>query len=331
VDKVTINSLRERAKANPKRIIFPEIKDERIKHAVEYIKREKIAIPLFLSSADAESYQKDIFANLLFEHKKKKGMTFEGARELMEDDLFYSAMMVRLGFADGLVVGAAHSTASVMRAVLECLDVDDRIKLITSCFLMVIPNCNYGQEGMLIFADCGVIPSPTSEQLAKIAIASSYFAQDILEISPRVAMLSFSSKGSASNADVEKVREAVEKARLLRNDIFIDGELQVDSAIVPEIASRKLKGSDVAGKANILIFPDLNSGNISYKLTERLASARAIGPILLGTVQPCCDLSRGCSVEDIIDCTAITVIRAQKKSLSNPLINLDKNYADTCF
>ena len=178
---------------------------------------------------------------------------------------------------------------------------------------MGVPDCTYGENGIFIYADCGVIPYPTSDQLANIAISSARFAQDVLEIVPRVALLSFSTKGSADGRWVDKIKEAVEVAKSKNSGFLIDGELQGDSALIPEVARRKLQESEVAGHANILIFPNLDAGNICYKLTQRLTKGRAIGPIVLGTIQPCSDLSRGCEVEDIIDCTAVTVIRAQRR------------------
>tara|TARA_B100000315_G_C14463459_1_gene534851 strand:+ start:92 stop:670 length:579 start_codon:yes stop_codon:yes gene_type:complete len=182
---------------------------------------------------------------------------------------------------------------------------------------MLIPDCSLGEAGTFIYADCGVIPNPSSEQLASIAISSATFAKSILSIEPKVAMLSFSSKGSSGGKYVDKIRDAVNIARSGNNKFLIDGELQADSALIPEVAARKVKDSPVAGGANILIFPNLDAGNICYKLTQRLAKARAIGPIILGTVEPCSDLSRGCNIDDIIDCTAITAIRAQKRSFDN--------------
>lgn len=326
-----INQIRERAKKDPKRIVFPENEDERILRAVDYIRKEGIAEPLLLSRDDIDSAQRDQFAYVFYEFQKARGMTYEKAQELMNDVLFYAAMMVRCGLADGVVMGASHSTAAVMRAVINCLELNDRVGIVSSCFLMGVPNCSAGEDGVLLFADCGVVPSPTSEQLARIAVSSAQFFQDVIDRPARVAMLSFSSKGSASGEWVSKVRDSVELAKDLKKDFFIDGELQVDSALVPEIAARKLGDSDVAGRANVLIFPTLDAGNIGYKLTERLAQARAIGPIILGTIQPCSDLSRGCSVDDIIDCAAVTVVRAQKK-YSNPknvLIDFEKHYAYT--
>jgi phosphate acetyltransferase len=326
-----IEQIRERAKRNPQKIIFPETEDDRVLKAVDYIRRKGIAKPFLFSSKDIDPSQRDQFAYLLYEIRHNKGMTYEKAQELMNDPLFYAAMMLRCGFVDGMVTGASHSTAAVMRAVIYCLELNDKIGIVTSCFLMGVPNCAYGEDGVLLYADCGVIPNPTSEQLARIAVSSAQFFQDVMDTTARVAMLSFSSKGSASGELVDKVRNSVELAKDFKKDFFIDGELQADSALVPEIAARKLKDSDVAGKANVLIFPTLDAGNIGYKLTERLAQARAIGPIILGTIQPCSDLSRGCSVDDIIDCTAVTVIRAQKKH-SNPgsvSINFEKHYAYT--
>lgn len=326
-----IRQIRERAKKSPKRIIFPETEDERVLRAVDYVRSEGIAEPFLISRKDMDPVQCDRFAYLLYEFRRAKGMTYEKARELMDDVLFYSAMMVRCGFVDGMVTGASHSTAAAMRSVIYCLELNDRIGLITSCFLMGVPDCPYGEDGVMVFADCGVIPDPTSEQLARIAVSSAQFFQDIFDKQARVAMLSFSTKGSAAGEWIEKVKRSVELAKDLKKDFFIDGELQADSALVPEVAARKLKDSDVAGRANVLIFPTLDAGNIGYKLTERLARARAIGPIILGTLQPCSDLSRGCSVDDIIDCTAITVVRAQKKysQPQNVFINFDKHYAYT--
>ncbi len=324
-----INRIREKAKQDPKRIIFPETNDPRVLEAVEIIRAEGIAEPLLFAKEDMDPFQQEQFANLLYEYLKNKGMTLEKAFELMKDQHFYAAMMLRCGFVDGMVSGAAHSTADVMRAVIHCLEINDRIGLVTSAFLMGVPECSYGEEGVICFADCGVIPDPTSAQLARIAVSGAQLFQDIMDKPARVAMLSFSTKGSAQGVWVDKVRQAVELAKDLKKDFFIDGELQLDSALVPEVAALKLKGSDVAGQANVLIFPTLDAGNIGYKLTERLGRARAIGPLVLGTIQPCSDLSRGCSVEDIVDCTAVTVVRAQKRSLGtqHQSVNFDKYYA----
>jgi len=308
-----IKKIREKAKAAPKKIAFPEADDERVRKAVKHIEEEGMAVPLLLAQNNLEPKKQEEFASLLFEKKQAKGASFEETMKLMESPLYYAAMMVRCGYADGFVAGAKFTTSSVARATLSCLEVDKEAGVVSSCFVMAVPNCIYGEQGVFVYADCGVIPYPTSEQLANIAVSSAYFARDVLEITPRVALLSFSTKSSARGRWIEKIKEAVNIAKSKNSGFLIDGELQGDSALVPEVAMRKLGESEVAGKANVLIFPNLDTGNICYKLTQRLAKARAVGPIILGTKQPCSDLSRGCEVEDIIDCTAITVIRAQKR------------------
>lgn len=311
-----IKKLRNRAKEDPKVIVFPESRDERVIEAVKRIKEEKIAKPLLLTPDNLDPKRQEEFTNIFFERKKAKGITLEEARELMENPLYYAGMMTRYGHADGLVAGAEYTTSSVLRMVLGCLNIDKSVGVVSSAFIMNVPDCVYGESGSFVFADCSVIPYPTSEQLANIAISSASFTKRVLGITPRVAFLSFSTKGSAKNKAIQKVKEAVEIAKSKNSGFLIDGELQADSALVPEVAARKLGESEVAGKANVLIFPNLDSGNISYKLIQRLAGARAIGPIVLGTVQPCSDLSRGCEVEDIVDCTAVTVIRAQNRERS---------------
>jgi len=312
-----VYKLRQRAKQDPKVIAFPESDDERVLEAVKIIKEENIAKPLLLTQDNLDSEKQEEFANIYFERKQVKGVTFEEARELMENPLYYGAMMAKKGYADGFVAGARFTTSSVIRAALNCLSIDRRAGIISSCFLMNVPNCEYGENGAFVYADCGVIPYPTSEQLANIAVSSARFAKDVLEMTPKVALLSFSTKGSAKGRWVDKIQEAVEIARSKNSGFLIDGELQGDSALDLDVAARKTKGSEVAGNANVLIFPNLDAGNICYKLTQRLAKARAIGPIVIGTVPPCSDLSRGCSVEDIVDCAAITVIRAQKNTSNN--------------
>jgi phosphate acetyltransferase len=305
--------LRDKAKSNPKTIVFPEAEDERVIEAVKHIKNEGIAKPLLLTPDNLEPEKQEEFANIFFERKQTKGVSFEEARELMENPLYYAAMMTRYGYADGFVAGATFTTSAVIRATLNCLEIDKNCGIVSSCFIMAVHNCPYGEKGVFVYADCGVIPYPTNEQLANIAISSARFAQDVLEIVPRVALLSFSTKGSAEGRWVDKIKEAVDIANSKDSGFMIDGELQGDSALVPKVASRKLSESAVAGKANVLVFPNLDAGNICYKLTQRLANARAVGPIVLGTIQPCSDLSRGCDVDDIIDCAAVTVIRAQKR------------------
>jgi len=308
-----IYKLREEAKKNPRRIVFPESSDERVIKAVEYIQKEKIAYPILLTSDNMDIAKQEEFANFYYEIKKDKGVVFEEVRELMENPLYYACMMVKLGYADGFVAGAIYTSSAVIKAIINCLDVDKTINLISSCFIMVIKDCKYGENGALVYADCGVIPYPTSEQLALISISAARFTRDILGFEPRVALLSFSTKGSASGRWVEKVREAVEIAKSKNSGFLIDGELQADAALVEDVAKRKLSTSPVAGRANVLIFPNLDAGNICYKITQRLANARAIGPLILGTEQPCSDLSRGCDIDDIIDCTAVVVIEANKR------------------
>ncbi|MDP2923187.1 MAG: phosphate acyltransferase [Candidatus Omnitrophota bacterium] len=314
-----IERLRQHAKNNPKRIVFPESNDERVVEAIKYIEKERIAFPLLLTHDNLEIEKQEEFANIFFERKQVKGMTLEEARELAENPLYYAAMMVKKGYADGFVAGASLTSSAVIKAAINCLEIDRTIGLISGCFIMAVPDCPYGEKGLFLYADCGVIPYPTSEQLATIAISTARFANEVLEITPHVALLSFSTKGSAEGRWVDKIKEAVEIAKSRNSGFAIDGELQVDAALVPEVAKRKLGDSNVAGKANVLIFPNLDAGNICYKLTQRLAKARAVGPIILGTMQPCSDLSRGCDVDDIIDCTAVTVVRAQIKKASNEL------------
>lgn len=311
-----IRDLRERAKKDPRKIIFPEARDERVMEAVEYIRKEKIAYPLILSNDNLDIERKEKFANIFHERKQAKGVSFEEARELMENTLYYAAMMVKYEGYEGFVAGAGNTTSLVIKAALDCLDIDKNAGTISSCFIIDVPNCSYGEDGIFVYADCGVIPYPSSDQLANISISSARFASEVLKITPRVALLSFSTKGSAKGRWVDKIKEAVEIARSKNTGFMIDGELQGDSALDSGVASRKLGSSDVAGKANVLVFPNLDAGNISYKLTQRLAKAKAIGPIVLGTEQPCSDLSRGCEVSDIIDCAAVTVVRAQEKSKS---------------
>ncbi|MBU0694489.1 MAG: phosphate acetyltransferase [Candidatus Omnitrophica bacterium] len=314
--KKIIEKLRERAKKEPKRIVFPESADERIQEAAKFIEKEGIAYPCLLDSNNLEPKKQEEFAQIYYEKRKIKGITFQEARAQMDDPLYYSAMLVKCGYADGFIAGAVFTTSSVIKAAIRCLDVDGSTGFISSCFIIVVPESCYAQRRVFVFADCAVNPYPNSEQLAIIGISSAKFAKEILQFIPRVAFLSFSTKGSADNKEVIKIKEAVKIAKSKNSDFFIDGELQADSAIVPEVAKKKLADfeSDVAGRANVLIFPNLDAGNICYKLTERLAGAKAIGPIILGTVQPCGDLSRGCSVEDIINSTAVAVVRAQKNS-----------------
>lgn len=305
-----VNDIRQRARQRQKLIILPEKGDARIQAAAKIVEQEKIAKLRLLGKEDLESKKIDDFAQLFFELRKHKGITLDEARQTVSIPLYYAGLLVRVGEADGFVAGAAHSTPDVARAAIYCLGVDERIKTVSSCFIMVVPNCNLGENGVFVFADCGIVPQPSAEQLAQIAISSSELAQNVFGIRPRVAMLSYSTKGSARGVLVDKVKEATVLAKQMRPDLLIDGELQLDAAIVPEVAKIKDPNGALAGRANVLIFPDLEAGNIGYKLVQRLAKARAIGPLLQGLNKPCSDLSRGALAEDIVDTVAATALRA---------------------
>ena len=251
------------------------------------------------------------YAARLYEIRKAKGMTEEEAAQKVADPMYYGVMMVKLGDADGLVSGAIHSTGDMLRPALQIIKSKPGIKTVSSCFLMECPNKAFGQEGVLVFADCAVNIEPTSEELANIALGAADSARSLAGMEPKVAMLSFSTKGSAKHDDVTLVQEAARIAKEMAPDLQLDGELQLDAALVPNVGKLKAPGSAVAGQANTLVFPNLNAGNIGYKLVERLAGANAYGPILQGIAKPCNDLSRGCSVDDIVATVAITAVQAQ--------------------
>ncbi len=324
-----IEDIRNKAKTAGKKIALPESDDKRTIEAVNYILDNDIARIILIGKEDAgkriksrnlkgfelidpENYKdKDSMASEYYELRKPKGTTAEEAKEaIVKDYLTFSAMLVRRGAADGFVAGANHTTADTVRAALRTLKIDKTVGVVSGAFLMVVPGSPYGENGAFIFADCGVNPEPNARQLSGIAVSSANLFKKLTGKMPRVAFLSYSSKGSAAGPLVDKMREAVERAKEASPGLLVDGEFQVDSALVPEVAAIKCPASEVAGRANVLIFPDLNSGNISYKMTQRLADARAVGPILLGFTRPASDLSRGCNAEDIIDAVAITAIRA---------------------
>lgn len=306
----TVAKIRNRAKANLKTIVLPEYDDERVIEAAKFIEKEKIAKVLLLTPDKINLKDKEEYIEEFYQIRKPKGLDIDTARKLFDSPLYYAAMMTRLGAADGFVAGASHTTPDMARAAIWCLGVDEKISLATSAFIMVAPNCPYGEGGTFVFADCGIVPDPNPRQLACIAKASAQLTKTVLDFTPRIAFLSYSTKGSSKGKSIEKIVEAVGLLKEMASDLIADGELQVDAAIVPEVARKKSPDSPVAGRANILIFPNLESGNISYKLAQRLAGARAIGPLILGLNKPASDLSRGCLMEDIVDSVAVTALRA---------------------
>lgn len=324
-----LDSIRDKASKSGKTIVLPESQDQRTIDAADYILDHGIAKLILIGKPgiekkitskntkdlqiiDPDTYpETERYINTYFELRKAKGMTPEEARKTMTTDwVSFGAMLVRDGKADGFVSGACHTTADIIRAGLRCISIDKSIGVVSGSFIMEVPNCEFGENGVLLFADCGVNPEPNPRQLAGIAVSSAALFEKLVGKPAKVAMLSYSSKGSAEGPMIDKVREALAKAKDMAPNLVIDGEFQPDSALVPEVAKIKCPASDVAGKANVLIFPDLNSGNICYKLTQRLAKARAVGPLLMGFQKPCSDLSRGCSWEDIVDAVAITAVRA---------------------
>jgi phosphate acetyltransferase len=307
----TIENIRKRAAAKIKTIVLPEYDDPRTLEAVEIIKAEGLAKALVLTPEMIDKNQKEKYIQQYYELYQSKDIDLETVKKLFSDNIYYAAMMTREGQADGLVAGAMHTTADVARACIRCIGLDERFTIASSCFIMDVPNCQYGDKGTFIFADCGVIPDPNARQLSCIAFTSAELATKVLNIIPRVAFLSYSTKGSAITKSAEKISEALALLKTLSPTILADGELQGDAAIVPDVAEIKCPDSPINGKANVLIFPNLEAGNISYKLVQRLSGCRAIGPLFLGLNKPASDLSRGCFVQDIVDSVAVTALRAQ--------------------
>lgn len=306
-----IEQIRQRARSSKKTIALPEYDDPRVSEAAKIIEKEGIANVVLLTPERINQQDKEQYIEEFYKLRQAKGVELDAVRKLFEDPIYYAAMMVRNGKADGFVGGASHATADIARAAIYGIGIDEWLNIATSCFIMAIPDCHYGEQGVFVFADCGIIPEPNKRQKACIAIVASRLATKVLNVVPRVALLSYSTRGSAKSKSIDEIGETLSMIREMAPELLVDGEMQVDAAIVPEVAKIKYPESAVAGKANIFVFPDLNSGNIAYKLVQRFANARALGPLLLGLKKPCSDLSRGCSIDDVIDCVAVTSIRAQ--------------------
>lgn len=305
-----IEKIRAKARSSKKTIALPEYDDKRVAPAARIIEQEGIAKVAFISPDAIDRNEKERYISEYYELRKAKYPDINDVRRLFEDPLYYAAMLCREGKVDGFVAGASHTTADVCRAAISCVGIEERLMIASSCFIMDVPDCPYGDNGTFIFADCGVVPDPNPRQLACIAIAAAELGERVLGFEPRISFLSYSTKGSAKGKAIEKVQEAVSIFHEMAPSLRGDGELQVDASVVPEVARIKYPDSPVGGKANVLIFPNLEAGNISYKIVERLARARALGPLLMGLKRPCSDLSRGCSVDDVVDCAAVTAIRA---------------------
>ncbi|MCP4634832.1 MAG: phosphate acetyltransferase [candidate division Zixibacteria bacterium] len=324
-----IESIKQKAVKLNKRVVLPEGAEDRTIKAAKKILEEGIASVVLLGDEvkikelcgkenipfdKLEIIQPEIspkleeYAKEFYELRKHKGMTLEVAAKTMTNVLFYGAMMVRRGDADGCVAGAHNTTGDVMRAAIQTIGMAEGIKTVSSCFIMVLPEYRGEKNKVLVFGDCAVLPDPDEEQLASIAISSAKSMKLLVGEEPRVAMLSFSTKGSASHDLVDKVIQATQIAKTIAPDLLIDGELQLDAAIVPEVGERKAPDSPIAGNANVLVFPDLNSGNICYKIVQRTTGAEAIGPVIQGLAKPMNDLSRGCSVDDIVNVAAIAMV-----------------------
>lgn len=307
-----ISRIRNLAKVKLKTIALPEYNDERVVGAVKIINAEGIAKAVLFTPDMVDKNELERYIQEFYGQHRAKDMELDAVRKLFTSDtLYYTAMMTSEGKFDGLVAGASHTTPDMVRASMRCLGIDERITIVSSCFIMDVPNCPYGDNGTFVFADCGVIPEPNGRQLACIALSAAEMASKVLGLEPRIAFLSYSTKGSAKTKSAEKIVEALGLLKEMAPKLLADGELQVDAAIVPEVAKIKYPDSPVGGKANVLIFPNLEAGNIGYKLTQRMSGARAVGPLLLGLKKPSSDLSRGCITEDVVDCVAVSAIRAQ--------------------
>lgn len=329
-----ISSIKERARKEIKKVVLPEASDVRILRAAEIALSEAYAEIVLIgneASIKAMAAENNIdiakaiivdplnsekakeYAEGLYELRKAKGMTLEQAEELVKDEVYFGMMMVKMNDADGLVSGAIHSTSDTLRPALQILKTAPGTKLVSAFFLMVVPDCEYGEDGVFVFGDCGLNENPDAEQLAEIAASSSKSFEQLVGKESRVAMLSYSTMGSAKSELTQKVIEATNIVKTNYPEIKVDGEMQLDAAIVPSVGKSKAPNSEIAGRANTLIFPDLNAGNIGYKLTQRLAKAEAYGPLCQGIARPVNDLSRGCSAEDVAGVVALTAVQAQAK------------------
>jgi phosphate acetyltransferase len=325
-----MDEIKSKARANLKRIVLPEGTEERTVKAAAIIAKEGLAKVIMMGSPEeikkqapdieslgvtiidpAKSDKLAEYADTFYELRKSKGITPEQALKTITDPLYYACMMIKKGDADGMVAGAINTTANTLRPALQIIKTAPGISVVSSCFVMIMKNEDYGHNGVMVFGDCAVNPNPNAEELAAIAISTAKTAAQLTGMDPKVAMLSFSTKGSAKHELVDKVAQATARVKELSPELMVDGELQADAALVASVGQLKSPGSPVAGHANVLIFPDLQAGNIGYKLVQRLAGAEAIGPICQGLAAPVNDLSRGCSVEDIVSVVAITSVQAQ--------------------
>lgn len=330
-----IDNIKKRAKEDIKTIVLPEAEDIRILEATQQVLKEQYANIILVGNKEKiekkakenniniigaeivdpnNSEKHDEYVNLLYELRKHKGMTIEQAKELVKDPVYYGMLMVKdeQTNADGLVSGAAHSTSDTLRPALQILKTAPGTKLVSAFFVMVVPNCEYGEKGTFVFADSGLNENPDSEALSEIAISSSKSFKQLVQKEPKVAMLSYSTYGSAKSELTQKVIEATQKVKEKEQKLKVDGELQLDAAIIPEIAEMKAPGSPLKGQANVLVFPNLDCGNIGYKLVQRLGKAEAYGPLCQGIAKPVNDLSRGCNSKDVAGVVAITAVQAQK-------------------